>query len=69
VDGRTNLWHVSAREAAALAEQKWVRLTANMASGIRSDIQIIPFGERYADERGAKMWQTIMGMLDAHEAV
>jgi hypothetical protein len=34
VDGRTNLWHVSAREAAALAEQKWVRLTANMAAGI-----------------------------------
>lgn len=32
-DGRTNLWHVSAREAAALAEQKWVRLTANMSAG------------------------------------
>lgn len=35
---------------------------------IRSDIKIIRFGERYTDERGIKMWQTIMKMLDTHEA-
>ena len=59
-------------EGAAEAVRDRMRQAGRLVMGgldIRSDIQIIPFGERYADERGAKMWQTIMRMLDAHEAV
>jgi hypothetical protein len=32
-DGRTNSWHVSAREAAARAERGWIRMVANMSEG------------------------------------
>lgn len=32
-DGRTNPWHESAREAAALAQDKWIRMAANMSLG------------------------------------
>ena len=32
-DGRKNAWHVTAREAAARAETKWVRMVANMSAG------------------------------------
>jgi len=33
IDGRDSPWSTSARTAAAIAEQKWVRLIANMAQG------------------------------------
>lgn len=32
-DGRTNSWHESAREAAALAEAHWIRMVASMSEG------------------------------------
>jgi hypothetical protein len=32
-DGRQLAWHTSAREAAALARDKWVRMVANMGGG------------------------------------
>ena len=32
-DGRNNSWHESAREAAKLAEECWVRMIANMSEG------------------------------------
>ena len=32
-DGRELAWHVTAREAAARAETKWVRMVANMSAG------------------------------------
>ena len=32
-DGRTNSWHQSAREAAALAKDGWIRMVANMSEG------------------------------------
>jgi len=32
-DGRTNSWHQSAREAASLAEDGWIRMVAVMAEG------------------------------------
>jgi hypothetical protein len=32
-DGRTNSWHESAREAANLAEKRWMRMVAVMAEG------------------------------------
>ena len=32
-DGRSNAWHETAREAAELAETKWVRMKANMGAG------------------------------------
>jgi len=32
-DGRENAWHVTAREAAARDETKWVRMVANMSAG------------------------------------
>ncbi|MDG2204091.1 MAG: hypothetical protein P8M79_02430 [Alphaproteobacteria bacterium] len=35
-DGRTNSWHESARDAAALAEGSWVRMLSNMAEGAYS---------------------------------
>lgn len=33
-DGRMNAWHESALAAARLAETKWVRVSANMSSGL-----------------------------------
>ena len=33
LDGRTNSWHESAREAANLAEKSWIRMIAVMAEG------------------------------------
>ena len=32
-DGRSNSWHDSAREAAALAEASWIRMVASMSEG------------------------------------
>ena len=32
-DGRTNSWHFTARAAAEQAEQRWVRMAANMGAG------------------------------------
>ena len=32
-DGRENAWHKTAREAAEIAETKWVRMAANMGAG------------------------------------
>jgi hypothetical protein len=32
-DGRSNSWHESAREAAALAEASWIRMVASMSEG------------------------------------
>jgi hypothetical protein len=32
-DGRTNSWHLSAREAASHAEDHWTRMIANMSEG------------------------------------
>lgn len=32
-DGRENAWHKTARDAAGLAEVKWVRVAANMGAG------------------------------------
>jgi hypothetical protein len=32
-DGRTNAWHSSAREAAAMAEKQWIRLVPDMSAG------------------------------------
>jgi hypothetical protein len=32
-DGRENAWHKTAREAAEIAENKWVRMAANMGAG------------------------------------
>ena len=32
-DGRSNAWHVTASEAAELAEAKWVRMSSNMGAG------------------------------------
>ena len=32
-DGRTNSWHLSAREAASHAEECWTRMIANMSEG------------------------------------
>ena len=33
LDGQSNPWHVSALQAAKLAEEKWVRISANMSLG------------------------------------
>jgi len=33
-DGRSNLWHESAVKAATWAEEKWVRVSANMGAGM-----------------------------------
>jgi hypothetical protein len=33
LDGQSNPWHVSALQAAKLAEEKWVRVSANMSLG------------------------------------
>lgn len=34
---------------------------------LRTDSKIIRYPDRYADERGAVMWKTVMGILDSHE--
>jgi hypothetical protein len=42
-DGRSNAWHVTAREAAELAEAKWVRMSSNMGAGCY-DVAVAPAG-------------------------
>ena len=51
---------VVAATQAAMAEA--ARITLN-GFELRSDAKIIRWPERYMDERGAKMWNTIMGIL------
>ena len=38
-DGRTNNWHLSARESAVIAQKHWVRVVANMAAGMYDTLQ------------------------------
>jgi len=42
-DGRSNAWHETAREAAELAETKWVRMFSNMGAGCY-DVAVAPDG-------------------------
>ena len=42
-DGRSHAWHETAREAAELAETRWVRMSANMGAGCY-DVAMAPDG-------------------------
>ncbi len=42
-DGRENAWHKTAREAAEIAETKWVRMVANLGGG-HYEVFVAPMG-------------------------
>jgi hypothetical protein len=35
---------------------------------LETDVKVVRYPDRYEDERGRKMWTTVMGLLDRHSA-
>ena len=67
VEGRIDLIdEVVADTQAAMAEASRVVLDG---FELRTDAEIVRWPDRYMDKRGAKMWGTIMGILDELEVV
>jgi hypothetical protein len=40
------------------------RLVLDSAGEVRADVKLIPHSSRYSDKRGARMWETVMGLLE-----
>ena len=31
---------------------------------LRTDVNVVPYPERYMDKRGRKMWETVLGLVE-----
>jgi hypothetical protein len=67
VEGQANqIEEVVARTQAVMEEASKIVLDG---FPLRTDAKIVRYPERYEDERGQKMWETVMGLLDGRPAM